>query len=117
MCSKFLKYIIELNIFFFVKKITTKQHYLLIFILNITMIVGLIFTREIYRTEGILKILVFIVLIVYLMIVILASIRGITISQANWNNNFSALFYCLPFFMLIIFLFIMIYKVFLLFEA
>jgi len=112
MCNKVLKYIIGLNIFSFIKKMTTKQHYKLIFIINIIMLLGLVFAREIYRTEGIMKIFIFILLIAYLTILILASIRGIMISQPNWNDNFSAFFYCLPFFMLIAFLLILIYKFF-----
>jgi len=96
---------------------TTKQHYKLIFIVNIIMLLGLVFAKEIYRVEGIMKIFVFILLITYLIVLILTSIRGIMISQPNWNDNFSAFFYCLPFFLLIIFLLILIYKFLLLLST
>ena len=112
MCSKFLKQIIGLNAFGFLKKMTIGQHHRLIAILLIIMLIGLFFAKEIHKTEGILKILIIFAAILYLIVTIINYIKGLMLTQADWKNEFVAFYYCLWLGILIYGLFVLIYKFF-----
>lgn len=112
MCSKFLRYLIELNIFIFLKKMTTQQHNKLIAVLFVIMMIGLFFAGKIYRAEGIIQVFIIFTSIIYLIIGILNYIKGLMLTQGDWKNEFAAFYYCLWLVILISGLVILIYKFF-----
>jgi len=112
MCSKFLRYLIELKVFIFLKKLTTQQHYKLIVVLNIVMVIGIFFAGEIYRAEGIIRLFIISIAIISLIVGIFNYIKGLMLTQGDWQNEFAAFYYCLWLIILTSGLSILIYKFF-----
>ena len=112
MCSEFLKKIIELDILFFLKKITLAQHYKITAFFFISMMLGLFFAEEIYRFDGILKCLIILIAIIYLGVYLLHIIKGLMLTRADLKSEFVAFYYCLWLAALIVVLFILTYYLF-----
>ena len=112
MCSKFLRYLIELKVFIFLKKLTTQQHYRQIVVLNVVMVIGLFFAGKIYRAEGIIRLFIIFIAIISLVVGIFNYIKGLMLSQGDWQYEFVAFYYCLWLIILTSGLLILIYKFF-----
>ena len=97
MCRKFLLELINLKIFNFLKKITTKQQYLYIVSVFIFAMVGLRFFANLYHMEGLGKLFVFLALILFLIGGILNGTKIIMNNLGNFQNKHMAIYYCIQF--------------------
>lgn len=110
MCRNFLLYLISLETFSFLKKVTSRQQGLYIAFVLILGIIGLNFIEYIYHSKGIIKLFIFLVLILFLTGGILNGLKITMDSQGDLQNKYMAIYYCIQFAGIIIALIFFIFK-------
>jgi len=110
MCRNFLIYLINLKSINFLKEITSKQQGMYIGVALILGIIGLTFIEYIYHSKGIIKLLIFLVIILFLTGSTLNGLKITIDSQGDLQNKYMAIYYCIQFFGIVLALIYFIFK-------
>jgi len=95
LCRKFLLHLVNLKIFNFLKKITKKQQYFYIVIVFIVAMISLRFAEYLYHLEGLDKLFVFFVLILFFIGATLNGLKIIIDNIGDFKNKYLTIYYCI----------------------
>ena len=112
LCRKIINYLINFKYFQFLEKITKTQHYIYTVSAFILVILGVNFFGYLYHLEGLGKLFVFLLLIIFFILGIMNGIKVIIDNLGDFQNKFMVRYYCLQFILIITILIFLIYKFF-----